>query len=208
MSPVRKPRNHSKSFTGKFPSQKMNRMIHFESGLEKDFIYMLEFDPRVSSYEEQPVEFRSSESGKVKKYTPDFGAWISGEYWIYECKPTKFLTSKDNPEKFAFGERECSARGWFYQVVTDDLIRKGHKLRNVKYLTSYSRFEVSPVITGKIFSLLMNHKTLRVVDIINLLSSHPANTIQATVFHLAYRHLLVVSLEDAVISNQSIISMN
>jgi hypothetical protein len=39
---------------GKFPSLKMNRVIWWESQLERDYIYLLEIDPEVLSYSEQP----------------------------------------------------------------------------------------------------------------------------------------------------------
>lgn len=39
---------------GKFPSLKMNAVISWESQLERDYIYLLEIDPEVLSYGEQP----------------------------------------------------------------------------------------------------------------------------------------------------------
>ncbi|MGQ4648881.1 hypothetical protein [Lyngbya aestuarii] len=40
---------------GKFPSLKMNAVIWWESQLERDYIYLLEIDPEVLSYGEQPL---------------------------------------------------------------------------------------------------------------------------------------------------------
>jgi hypothetical protein len=205
--PVRKPRNHSRSFTGKFPSTKNNRMIRFESGLERDFIHLLEYEKRVLKYEEQPLEFNYLENGKTKIYTPDFGALISGRRWIFECKPVRFLNSKDNPKKFILGEDRCRERGWFYQVITDKMIRSGNKLRNVKYLWAYSRFEVSPELVGKIYSCILQNPSLRVIDVMNRLSNYSPTSVQAAVFHMAYHHLLEISVNDEPITNMSLVRM-
>ena len=54
-SRARQPtRNFSGLFRGKFPSMKVNRMIHWESLLERDAIMLFEFSPGVASYREQP----------------------------------------------------------------------------------------------------------------------------------------------------------
>ena len=37
--PVRKVRNHGNNIIGKFPSRKMERMISFESTIERDYLY-------------------------------------------------------------------------------------------------------------------------------------------------------------------------
>jgi len=52
--PVRNVSNRGGSVIGRFPSIKMERMIAFESLLERDFIYLLDYDARVEWFEEQP----------------------------------------------------------------------------------------------------------------------------------------------------------
>ena len=53
--PVRKVSNRGGNAIGRFPSTKMGRMIAFESLLERDFIYLLDYDPTVDWFEEQPL---------------------------------------------------------------------------------------------------------------------------------------------------------
>jgi hypothetical protein len=43
---------------GKFPSLKNKSTIWFESHLERDFIYLIEFDKSVTKYQEQPFKVK------------------------------------------------------------------------------------------------------------------------------------------------------
>lgn len=65
------PKNY-RNITGKIPSQKSNRMISFESKLERDFIYLFELENYVISILEQPITIEYFVDNKKYKYTPDF----------------------------------------------------------------------------------------------------------------------------------------
>lgn len=200
MSPVRKPQNHSASFTGKFPSLKMNRMIQFESGVEKDFIYLLEYDERVTSYEEQPLHIEYKLNGKNHIYTPDFQALIGGENWLYECKPEKFVWKKDNQQKFDIAERWCVEQGWGFQVITAELIRSGCLLKNVKYLTNFSRFVVSSELIAKIYAILHNYPVARLIDVVSQMFDYTPQQVYPALFYLAYHHRLILPIDNDLIS--------
>jgi len=44
----------------------------FESSLERDFLLLLDFDPEVVLYEEQPVTINyHDDQGRRRRYTPD-----------------------------------------------------------------------------------------------------------------------------------------
>lgn len=45
----------SSSLSGQISSKKLNKSVQFESSLEKDYIYLLEFDKSVGRYLEQPL---------------------------------------------------------------------------------------------------------------------------------------------------------
>jgi len=68
MSARRIPPNR-RSITGQFPSRKNGRFVPFESGLERDNFFQLEFDDRVVTYEAQPVRIEFSRGG---------GRWYPG----------------------------------------------------------------------------------------------------------------------------------
>jgi hypothetical protein len=203
MSPVRKPQNHSGSFTGKFPSLKMNRMIHFESGVEKDFIYLLEFDERTTSYEEQPLRIEYRIGNKVHTYTPDFQATVGTETWIYECKPEKYVTKSVNQLKFGIAQKWCEEQNWGFQIITPEMMRAGCRLRNIKYLTGFSRFSVRPELIAKIYAFLHTAPSPRLMDVVAKTPEFPSQEIYPALFYLAYHHRLLLPIDTELIAPTS-----
>jgi hypothetical protein len=59
-------------WVGKFPSLKLGRMVGYQSLIERDFIYLLDFDATVTTYAEQPFSLHYKDGSKQRRYTPDF----------------------------------------------------------------------------------------------------------------------------------------
>jgi hypothetical protein len=200
MSPVREPQNHSGSYTGKFPSLKMKRMIHFESGVEKDFIYLLEFDERITNFEEQPLRIEYKIGNQSHTYTPDFQAFIDGENFLYECKPEKYVSKIENQLKFDVANRWCNEQGWGFQVITAELIRSGCRLKNVKYLTSFSRSIVRSELIAKIYAFFKSIPTARLIDVVEHIPEYSVREIYPALFHMIYHHRLTIPIDKDLIS--------
>jgi hypothetical protein len=200
--PVRKVSNHSRNVIGRFPSAKMGRMIAFESLLERDFIYLLEYDPSVKWFEEQPLSIKYLQEGKQFQYTPDFHLLENGQHVLVECKPQRFVETEENRHKFAVARVWCRECGWEFRLMTDQQIRAGFRLKNVKLLAQYARQKVDAVMRSQIQSYL--HDTQSVVSISNLsniiLPENP-QTVMAGILCLAYHHEVVLALDDAPISD-------
>lgn len=60
------------SLTGRISSVTNNSVVEFESSLERDFIYLLEYNPEVNQYFEQPIIIKFYFKRKEKSYIPDF----------------------------------------------------------------------------------------------------------------------------------------
>lgn len=70
--PTRKIKKSYRSVTGVLASKKNARMVASESTLERDLYHLLEFDPMVESYEEQPATLSYQlPTGQQSHYTPD-----------------------------------------------------------------------------------------------------------------------------------------
>jgi len=54
--PVRTIPKNYRSLTGLVPNTRTQSMTAFESSLERDFLLLLDFDPDVECFEEQPVK--------------------------------------------------------------------------------------------------------------------------------------------------------
>lgn len=72
MLPARKFKVITHSSRAIQPSEKNGRAVHAESTLERDVCCLLEFDPNVVKFVEQPVTIHYVDQGKTRRYTPDF----------------------------------------------------------------------------------------------------------------------------------------
>lgn len=90
--PVRKIKKSYRSVTGVMTSRKTGRMIASESTLERDLFILLEFDPAIEKFEEQPLRITYDGSdGKVHSYTPDAVCYLNTQPLDYVWQGSLFL---------------------------------------------------------------------------------------------------------------------
>ncbi len=121
-------------FRGKFPSLKLNRMVHWESTYERDAILHLEYHPLVVSYQEQPsVEIYYDAGGGYHQYVPDFRALFeSGKELFIEVKPERSLAVREVREKLAAIAKRFEEQGRHFRVLTEKDIRRQPLLGNLR----------------------------------------------------------------------------
>lgn len=199
--PVRKVSNKGGNAIGRFPSLKLGRMVDFESLLERDYLYLLDFERDVEWFEEQPLTVEYRQDGQDRRYTPDFHVVRGGDFLV-ECKPHALVADEENQFKFRAARAWCAERGWTFQVVTDQEIRAGWRLKNVRFLTRYARHRIPPDIRGRVRACL--HAAGAPVLLDNLVErvAAPDNAaaVIAAVLGLAFHHEVVIPLDDAPIS--------
>ncbi len=142
---IRRITNGGKKVIGKFPSIKCGKMVWWESQLERDFLYLIEIDPDVLSYEEQPLKIEYFSDGKVRKYTPDFLVIRTDRKQIVEVKDEKKAKKEEYVELFRKIGPICAQEGYEFIVATDREIRVQPRLKNVKFLFKYAK---TPVMTA------------------------------------------------------------
>jgi len=141
--PVRKiPKNHL-VVTGAFSSAKADRVIAFESTLEKEYMILLDFEDEVDHYEEQPV--RVPVPGVPKGYVVDLLVHFNSTDRppeLTEVKTEDDLSrhKDDYAPKFAAAEAFCQEQGWAFVIKTDKGIRTA-RLKNLKFLRRYRNCE-------------------------------------------------------------------
>lgn len=82
-----------RGYRGYFPSRKLNRLVQFESLLEKEAIQYFEQNMEVISFQEQPELFHYYDhSGQQREYYPDFLLILESNHKLYvevnEYSPT------------------------------------------------------------------------------------------------------------------------
>ena len=147
-APIRKITNSgSRKNTGFFPSIKNERPVAFESLLERDYMYLLEYDDDVITYKEQPLTISYCLDNRIRRYTPDFSVKRKNKTQLIEIKPQsklkKILYDDYMLKKYNAAALFCKSNGYSeFNIVTDEEIRSGHLLNNIKYLFSYSKLVV------------------------------------------------------------------
>jgi hypothetical protein len=141
--PVRKiPRYGAQKNIGKFFSVKTGRVAWYESLTERDYMYLLDFDPDVTFWHEQPLQIRFSHDGKTHRYTPDLEVHRTSKKQIVEVKPKYKVESGKWDFLFRTASSICEPEGYEFIVVTDEQIREQPKLESVKKLWKYARTPV------------------------------------------------------------------
>ena len=207
--PVRSVSNRGGNATGRFPSLKMGRMIQFESLVELDYIYLLDYDPNIKWFEEQPRTIEYQWEQKTLRYTPDFLVIRQGYSTLVECKPDQFVDTEENNRKFRAAELWCSEVGWTFSVVTTSQIRNGFRLNNIKFLTRYARYQPDVTIRSRIYDHLLGAIPPITIQVLAQ-TIFPDNTAAgiAAIFHMIFHDELTVELDLSPITESSLISIS
>lgn len=162
--PVRTIPKNSRSLTGKVIDFRSHRAVSFESALERDFYVLLDFDPAVAYFEEQPVTIAYQEPIGVRRtYTPDVLVHYRPELIrqcqhrsvLYEIKYRDDLRAhwQDYRSKFKVARRYARTQGWVFRLVTEREIRTPY-LKNVTFLRQYQARELEGGDRHRILDLL------------------------------------------------------
>jgi len=140
------------SLSGYFISKKQDsQIIQFESSLERDYIYLLEFDTSVYLYLEQPLSITYLDcNNKKHKYTPDFLVRYSDNNTcdtLVEIKYNDELihNSLIFSKKFNAAREYCKKNNLTFIILSENEIRNSNLeyLENIKFLSSYrDAFEI------------------------------------------------------------------
>ena len=117
-------------------STKMKNGMAFESAMEKDYFYLLEFNEQVRVFEAQPETFRYKVGKKTLRYTPDFYVVQDGVAFIDEIKPFKKTLEPEFQRKVRRLGKLFMDKGFHYRVITDQEIYCGERHHNLRFLHS------------------------------------------------------------------------
>jgi hypothetical protein len=176
----------------------MQRSIAYESLLERDYLYLLDFDDAVAAFEEQPLTIPYEHAGTTHRYTPDFLVRHAGQELLVECKPLARVDDDENRRKFAAAAAWGTANGYVFQVVTEQEIRRGWRLENVRFLTQFARYPVEPRVRARILAVLSAAAgPPSLADLADALDGEPAGALVPAILHHAYHHAVAIPLDDA-----------
>lgn len=109
---------------GYFPSKKLNRMVAWESLLEKDTLLLMELSPGVLSYQEQPEEISYWDGQAICGYVPDLRVNLCNETsLLVEVKPAEELERPAVRTKYQQIAQHLLEQGEHFLILTDQEIR-------------------------------------------------------------------------------------
>lgn len=203
--PVRRiPKNYL-CVTGAFASKKNGRMVFFESLLERDHMLLLEFDPTVKHFEEQPVTVPLNKQGsRARKYVPDVLVhYVDSEQkqpLLAEVKHSTDLERKAGKytDKFEAAKRFAHSQEWDFNTITEQQIR-GQYLQNIKFLREYRNIQPQPDDISHVILTLTNLGGFAELKaLLNVLNPNAMEQLHwvPTIWHLVVTSQLLVALDE------------
>lgn len=194
--PVRKiPRKyHGSTNRGVFPSLRMARGVEYESGLERDYFFWLEFENDVLSYEQQPFRIRFLHEHETRAYVPDLVVFREGKTQLVEIKPFDRVSEERNLMRFAAAQEYCQAKNFEFVVVTERQIRVKPVLDNIKLLFRYARTITSlPYGSAELAKHLLRSRT-PFDAIVKHYANHYQDEAKTIVMALLFRQVIQVDM--------------
>lgn len=201
---IRKVSNRGGNTIGRLPSLKVDRMVSFESLLERDFIYWLEFEPTVSWFSEQPLTISYQHGQRTLGYTPDFHVIKQNQNFLVECKPVEFVTRAENQRKFAAAQSWCAQHHWRFQVVTEVELNRGYRLHNIKRLCQFARYPLAPGLKNRVLTFLeAASMPVTLADVMQDVAPEQPQQLLIPLLTMAFHHDIELALDEAPLSAQT-----
>lgn len=118
--------------TGKYPSHKMHRMLQWESEHEANAMRLLDADPNVICFQEQPCEILYQLDGIQHRHYPDFLAINQHSRTLIEVKSTIDANATDIAKRTAFLQKALPSFGYQYRVMLAEDVEAQPRLDNIK----------------------------------------------------------------------------
>lgn len=135
---------------GYHASQKMQRLVPWESQIERDFYELLEVDPSIRAFYAQPQTF---DFGSFK-YTPDTLVCTNDGQYFVEVKPDKARSDPEVAGRLGEIKDRLAAANIDFRLVTDAEIRVDPLRSNVRRLMRETRRWIDPDILRETVKLL------------------------------------------------------
>lgn len=163
--------------TGKFPSRKNGRMMHWESPYELAAFLILEVSSHVRSYQEQPAEIRFlSDSGRQTHFPDILVGLISGNQVFVEVKPTSMANDYALSSRTQRLKSLLSPRGYRYVMVLPEQLESEAYLENAKHLLLHWKPFMSIAPWEKVRNVMHKKNQMPLAQLLQALAHADART--------------------------------
>lgn len=112
-------------------------LVGYESLLERDRLWLADFDPTVRRIASQPLSLTGRDGDVLRRHVPDFLLEVAGSaYLLVDVKPAEMLSDPTVTAALEWTGRLCAAKCWRYEVWSgaDPVL-----LRNIRFLAAGRR---------------------------------------------------------------------
>lgn len=154
--------------TGKFPSIKMNRMLQWESINELNAFRLLEVNPAVIKFREQPCELRYMLHDEARVHYPDILVHLNEGKEFWEIKASEEAKQRKVVERTKFLSQALPNYGYGYRVVLGEDLGRRVRLENIKSILAYGRKEVPALVREKVRQIFCRYPEIQLGELIEV----------------------------------------
>lgn len=134
----------TKRVVGGFLSVKMQSTLPWESQIERDYFYCLEFNHDVRAFAAQPTCLNLLVDGRPRRHFPDvLVQYHNGVSEYHEIKTDRDAVAPENLALFEAARIHCAQDSIGYRVVPESTIRLQPRLTNCQTLMHHRRKSVN-----------------------------------------------------------------
>jgi len=166
--------------TGKFPSFKNARMMHWESKYEQDAFHLLETCPLVKSYSEQPALLRYNDEDEVTHlHYPDILVELTSGHLIFiEIKPETAATDTELAIRTKLLQGLLRAKGYYYLMILPEQVDRLAYLNNAKHLLEFGKIPTPETVWEKVRRIFLTVSNIQIAELIQMIGNvHAKNWI-------------------------------
>ncbi|MFZ6873953.1 TnsA endonuclease N-terminal domain-containing protein [Undibacterium sp. Di27W] len=152
--------------TGKYPSWKMKRMIQWESHNELNAFRILDVDPNVKYFFEQPLEIRYRQEGGEYSHYPDLLVVSYSGKELWEIKPNSDAAKPENMKRTELMINALPEFGFTYRMVTGEELSNNPLMKNGAMLLKFGRDDIPALDRERLRVFLKTQIPLRWGDVI------------------------------------------
>jgi hypothetical protein len=151
--------------TGKYPSCKMQRMLQWESVHESNAMRLLDADPNVLSFHEQPCEIIYQLNGASHRHYPDLLVKEKYKQVMIEVKSSDDANAPEILQRTTFLTSALPHYGYEYRVLYAEDLARQPRLDNLKTLLKFGRFPLPLVEQETLRQMFLRSRQIRWEDL-------------------------------------------
>lgn len=129
--------------TGRFPSQRMDRMVHWDSPHELNAYRLLDSNPLVIAFAEQPCIINYRLGGEEFRHYPDSVVRTAGANALWEVKTAAGANAPEVVARTRLMTEHLPAYGYEYAVILAEDLAREPRLSNACFVLRHGRQSLS-----------------------------------------------------------------